>query len=97
VGRILFPFRFGQSSTFSALNQISNHQRRSGHGKTAPSRVFVASGGVSLENAADFIKVRVDALGLGGGLIPKSDDEFDRGAALAHKLLEVALKARESR
>jgi 2-dehydro-3-deoxyphosphogluconate aldolase / (4S)-4-hydroxy-2-oxoglutarate aldolase len=58
---------------------------------------FMASGGVSQENAAEFIKFGVDALGLGGGLIPKSNDEFDQCAALAHKLLEVALKARESR
>jgi 2-dehydro-3-deoxyphosphogluconate aldolase/(4S)-4-hydroxy-2-oxoglutarate aldolase len=58
---------------------------------------FMASGGVSLENAAEFIKFGVDALGLGGGLIPKSNDEFDQCADLAHKLLEVALKARESR
>jgi 2-dehydro-3-deoxyphosphogluconate aldolase / (4S)-4-hydroxy-2-oxoglutarate aldolase len=58
---------------------------------------FMASGGVSLENAAEFIKFGVDALGLGGGLIPKSNDEFDQCAALAHKLVEVALKARESR
>jgi 2-dehydro-3-deoxyphosphogluconate aldolase / (4S)-4-hydroxy-2-oxoglutarate aldolase len=58
---------------------------------------FMASGGVSLENAAEFIKFGVDALGLGGGLIPKSNDEFEQCADLAHKLLEVALKARESR
>ena len=58
---------------------------------------FMASGGVNLENAAEFIKFGVDALGLGGGLIPKSDDEFDQCAALAHQLLEVALKARASR
>ena len=58
---------------------------------------FMASGGVSLENAAEFIKFGVDALGLGGGLIPKSDAEFEQCADLARKLLEVALKARESR
>jgi 2-dehydro-3-deoxyphosphogluconate aldolase / (4S)-4-hydroxy-2-oxoglutarate aldolase len=58
---------------------------------------FMASGGVSLENAAEFIKFGVDALGLGGGLIPKSNDEFDRCAELAHELLEVALKARALR
>jgi hypothetical protein len=40
---------------------------------------------------------RLRQLGLGGGLIPKSNDEFDQCAALAHQLLEVALKARESR
>jgi 2-dehydro-3-deoxyphosphogluconate aldolase/(4S)-4-hydroxy-2-oxoglutarate aldolase len=57
----------------------------------------MASGGVTLENAAEFIKFGVDALGLGGGLIPKSNDEFDQCADLAKQLLEVALKARESR
>jgi len=57
---------------------------------------LMASGGVSLENAAEFIKFGVDALGLGGGLIPKSNDEFDRCADLAHKLLEVAIRARDS-
>jgi len=58
---------------------------------------FMASGGVNLENAAEFIKFGVDALGLGGGLIPKSDDEFDQCARVAHQLLDVALKARDSR
>jgi 2-dehydro-3-deoxyphosphogluconate aldolase/(4S)-4-hydroxy-2-oxoglutarate aldolase len=58
---------------------------------------FMASGGVNLENAAEFIRFGVDALGLGGALIPKSDDEFDRCAELAHKLMEVALEARASR
>ena len=58
---------------------------------------FMASGGVNLENAAEFIKFGVDALGLGGGLIPKSNDEFDQCAELAHQLLDVALKARASR
>ena len=57
----------------------------------------MASGGVNLENAAEFIKFGVDALGLGGGLIPKSNDEFDQCAELAHQLLDVALKARASR
>jgi 2-dehydro-3-deoxyphosphogluconate aldolase / (4S)-4-hydroxy-2-oxoglutarate aldolase len=58
---------------------------------------FMASGGVNLENAAEFIRFGVDALGLGGGLIPKSDDEFDQCAAVAQQLLDVALKARASR
>jgi 2-dehydro-3-deoxyphosphogluconate aldolase/(4S)-4-hydroxy-2-oxoglutarate aldolase len=58
---------------------------------------FMASGGVSLENAAEFIKFGVDALGLGGGLIPKSNDEFDQCAELAHELLDVVLKARALR
>jgi 2-keto-3-deoxy-6-phosphogluconate aldolase len=58
---------------------------------------LMASGGVNLENAPEFIKFGVGALGLGGGLIPKSNDEFEQCAALAHQLLEVALKARDSR
>jgi 2-dehydro-3-deoxyphosphogluconate aldolase/(4S)-4-hydroxy-2-oxoglutarate aldolase len=58
---------------------------------------FMASGGVNLENAAEFIQFGADVLGLGGGLIPKSNDQFEQCAALAHQLLEVALKARESR
>jgi 2-dehydro-3-deoxyphosphogluconate aldolase / (4S)-4-hydroxy-2-oxoglutarate aldolase len=58
---------------------------------------LMASGGVNLENAAEFMQFGVDALGLGGGLIPKSNDEFDQCATLAHQLLEVALKARASR
>ena len=58
---------------------------------------FMATGGVNLENAAEFIKFGVDALGIGGGLIPKSNDEFDKCAALAHQLLEIALRARAAR
>jgi 2-dehydro-3-deoxyphosphogluconate aldolase/(4S)-4-hydroxy-2-oxoglutarate aldolase len=58
---------------------------------------LMASGGVNLENAAEFIKCGVDALGLGGGLIPKSEGEFDQCSELAHQLLEVVLKARASR
>lgn len=58
---------------------------------------FMASGGINLENAAEFIKFGADALGLGGGLIPKSNGDFDHCAALAHQLLEVAVKARDSR
>jgi 2-dehydro-3-deoxyphosphogluconate aldolase/(4S)-4-hydroxy-2-oxoglutarate aldolase len=58
---------------------------------------FMASGGVNLQNAAEFIKFGVDALGLGGALIPKNDDEFDRCAEMAQRLLEVARNARASR
>jgi 2-dehydro-3-deoxyphosphogluconate aldolase / (4S)-4-hydroxy-2-oxoglutarate aldolase len=57
---------------------------------------FMASGGVNLENAAEFIKFGVDALGLGGALIPKTNDEFDRCAEMAQRLLEVARNARAS-
>jgi len=58
---------------------------------------LMASGGITLENAAEFIKFGVDVLGLGGGLIPKSDSEFDQCADLARKILEIALKARDER
>ena len=58
---------------------------------------LMASGGVNLENAAEFIKFGVDALGLGGALIPKTNDEFDRCAEMAQRLLEVARSARASR
>jgi 2-dehydro-3-deoxyphosphogluconate aldolase / (4S)-4-hydroxy-2-oxoglutarate aldolase len=58
---------------------------------------FMASGGVNLENAAEFIKFGVDALGIGGALIPKNNHEFDRCAETAQRLLEVARKARASR
>ena len=57
----------------------------------------MASVGVNLENAAEFVKFGVDALGLAGRLFPKSNDEFDQCTALAHQLLEVVLKARDSR
>ncbi|MBV8378484.1 MAG: bifunctional 4-hydroxy-2-oxoglutarate aldolase/2-dehydro-3-deoxy-phosphogluconate aldolase [Verrucomicrobia bacterium] len=42
---------------------------------------FMASGGINLENAAEFIKFGADALGLGGGLIPKPNGDFDQCAA----------------
>jgi 2-dehydro-3-deoxyphosphogluconate aldolase / (4S)-4-hydroxy-2-oxoglutarate aldolase len=58
---------------------------------------FMASGGVNLENAAEFIKFGVDALGLGGALIPKTNDEFDLCAEMAQRLLEVARNARAPR
>jgi 2-dehydro-3-deoxyphosphogluconate aldolase / (4S)-4-hydroxy-2-oxoglutarate aldolase len=58
---------------------------------------FMASGGVNLENAPEFIKFGVDALGLGGALIPKTNDEFDRCGETARRLLEVARNARASR
>ena len=58
---------------------------------------FMASGGVNLDNAAEFIKFGVDILGLGGALIPKSNEEFDRCAEMALRLLEVARSARASR
>jgi 2-keto-3-deoxy-6-phosphogluconate aldolase len=58
---------------------------------------LVASGGINVENAADFITSGVDALGVGGALIPKSNDDFDRCAQTAWRLLEVARNARASR
>src|ERR1700731_1177674 len=38
---------------------------------------LMATGGVNLENAQAFMHFGVDALGIRGALIPKSDDEFD--------------------
>jgi 2-dehydro-3-deoxyphosphogluconate aldolase/(4S)-4-hydroxy-2-oxoglutarate aldolase len=58
---------------------------------------LMASGGVTLENAAEFIKFGSDVLGLGGGLIPKSNDEFDQCADLAQRVLKIALRARDER
>ena len=58
---------------------------------------LMASGGINAENAAEFIRFGVDALGVGGALIPRANDEFDRCAELAQRLLEVARKARASR
>jgi 2-dehydro-3-deoxyphosphogluconate aldolase/(4S)-4-hydroxy-2-oxoglutarate aldolase len=39
----------------------------------------------------------VDALGVGGALIPKSNDEFDRCAEIAQRLLAIVREARASR
>ncbi|HYY30719.1 MAG TPA: bifunctional 4-hydroxy-2-oxoglutarate aldolase/2-dehydro-3-deoxy-phosphogluconate aldolase [Chthoniobacterales bacterium] len=58
---------------------------------------LMASGGVNLENAAEFIKFGADALGIGGALIPKKNDEFDLCTEMARRLLEVARTARASR
>jgi 2-dehydro-3-deoxyphosphogluconate aldolase/(4S)-4-hydroxy-2-oxoglutarate aldolase len=58
---------------------------------------LMATGGVNLENAQDFMHFGVDALGIGGALIPKSDDEFDRCAETAQRLLEIVREARASR
>lgn len=58
---------------------------------------LLATGGVNLENASEFIKFGADALGIGGSLIPKSSGEFDRCAEVAQRLLEIARKARAAR
>jgi 2-dehydro-3-deoxyphosphogluconate aldolase / (4S)-4-hydroxy-2-oxoglutarate aldolase len=58
---------------------------------------LMATGGVNLENARDFIRFGVDALGVGGALIPKSNDELDRCAEIAQRLLEIVREARASR
>lgn len=58
---------------------------------------LMATGGINLENAWDFITFGVDALGVGGALIPKSDDEFDRCGEIAQRLLEIVREARLSR
>jgi 2-dehydro-3-deoxyphosphogluconate aldolase/(4S)-4-hydroxy-2-oxoglutarate aldolase len=58
---------------------------------------LMATGGINLENARDFVAFGVDAVGVGGALIPKSNDEFDRCAEIAQRLLEIVLEARARR
>jgi 2-dehydro-3-deoxyphosphogluconate aldolase / (4S)-4-hydroxy-2-oxoglutarate aldolase len=58
---------------------------------------LMATGGVNLENARDMIRFGADALGVGGALIPKSNDQFERCREDAQRLLDVARKARTSR
>jgi 2-dehydro-3-deoxyphosphogluconate aldolase/(4S)-4-hydroxy-2-oxoglutarate aldolase len=58
---------------------------------------LMATGGVNLENARDFIAFGVDALGVGGALIPKSNDEFERCGEIAQRLLQIVREARATR
>jgi 2-dehydro-3-deoxyphosphogluconate aldolase/(4S)-4-hydroxy-2-oxoglutarate aldolase len=58
---------------------------------------LVATGGVNLDNARDFVVCGVDALGVGGALIPKANDEFDRCGEIAQRLLEIVREARAIR
>jgi 2-dehydro-3-deoxyphosphogluconate aldolase / (4S)-4-hydroxy-2-oxoglutarate aldolase len=58
---------------------------------------LMATGGVNLENAAEFLKFGADALGIGGALTPRNTGEFDRCAEVAQRLLEIARKARAGR
>jgi 2-dehydro-3-deoxyphosphogluconate aldolase/(4S)-4-hydroxy-2-oxoglutarate aldolase len=58
---------------------------------------LMATGGVNLENAHDLIKCGADVLGVGGALIPKSDDEFQHCRETAQRLLDIAREARTSR
>jgi 2-dehydro-3-deoxyphosphogluconate aldolase / (4S)-4-hydroxy-2-oxoglutarate aldolase len=58
---------------------------------------LMATGGVNLDNAHDFIAFGVDALGVGGALIPKTNDEFDRCGEIAQQLLEIVREARATR
>jgi 2-dehydro-3-deoxyphosphogluconate aldolase/(4S)-4-hydroxy-2-oxoglutarate aldolase len=58
---------------------------------------LMATGGVNLENASEFIKFGADALGIGGALMPKNNGEFDRCAEMAQRLLEIARNARAAR
>jgi 2-dehydro-3-deoxyphosphogluconate aldolase/(4S)-4-hydroxy-2-oxoglutarate aldolase len=58
---------------------------------------LMATGGINLENARDFITFGVDALGVGGALIPKTNDEFDRCGEIAQRLLQIAREARATR
>jgi 2-dehydro-3-deoxyphosphogluconate aldolase/(4S)-4-hydroxy-2-oxoglutarate aldolase len=58
---------------------------------------LMASGGINADNAHDFVTSGADAIGVGGALIPKNNDEFDRCAEMAQRLLEITRKARASR
>jgi 2-dehydro-3-deoxyphosphogluconate aldolase/(4S)-4-hydroxy-2-oxoglutarate aldolase len=58
---------------------------------------LMATGGINLENARDFIINGVEALGVGGALIPKSNDEFDRCGESAQRFLEIVRQARAAR
>jgi 2-dehydro-3-deoxyphosphogluconate aldolase/(4S)-4-hydroxy-2-oxoglutarate aldolase len=58
---------------------------------------LMATGGVNLKNASEYIKAGADALGIGGALMPKEKGEFDRCAEMAQRLLEVARNARATR
>jgi 2-dehydro-3-deoxyphosphogluconate aldolase / (4S)-4-hydroxy-2-oxoglutarate aldolase len=58
---------------------------------------LMATGGVNVENARDFIAFGVDAIGVGGALIPKANDEFDRCGEIAQRLLQIVREARATR
>ena len=58
---------------------------------------LIATGGVNLENAHEFFRFGVDAVGLGSSLIPKSNDEFNRCSDIAREFLKIAREARASR
>jgi 2-dehydro-3-deoxyphosphogluconate aldolase/(4S)-4-hydroxy-2-oxoglutarate aldolase len=58
---------------------------------------LMATGGINLENARDFIANGVEALGVGGALIPKSNDEFERCRENAQRFLEIVRQARAAR
>jgi 2-dehydro-3-deoxyphosphogluconate aldolase / (4S)-4-hydroxy-2-oxoglutarate aldolase len=58
---------------------------------------LMATGGINLENAREFIAFGVDAVGVGGALIPKANGEFDRCGEIAQRLLEIVREARASR
>src|ERR1700733_11370319 len=58
---------------------------------------LMATGGINLENARDFIAFGVDALGVGGALIPKANDEFERCGEVAQRFLQIVREARATR
>jgi 2-dehydro-3-deoxyphosphogluconate aldolase / (4S)-4-hydroxy-2-oxoglutarate aldolase len=58
---------------------------------------LMATGGINLENARDFIAFGVEALGVGGALIPKANDEFERCGEVAQRFLQIVREARATR
>jgi 2-dehydro-3-deoxyphosphogluconate aldolase / (4S)-4-hydroxy-2-oxoglutarate aldolase len=61
-----------------------------------PEIPLIATGGVNLENARDFIRFGADALGIGGALIPKSNSEFSQCNETAKELLRIVRETRKS-
>jgi 2-dehydro-3-deoxyphosphogluconate aldolase/(4S)-4-hydroxy-2-oxoglutarate aldolase len=58
---------------------------------------LIATGGVNLENADEFFRFGVDALGIGSSLIPKSNDDFNLCRDMAREFLKIAREARAGR
>ena len=58
---------------------------------------LIATGGVNLKNAHEFIRFGADALGIGSSLIPKSNDDFNRCAEIAREFLKIAREASKTR
>lgn len=82
----VFPAKVGGSTYISALKG------------PLPQISLLPVGGVSLDNATDFIKAGAFAVGVGGNLVKKEflkEENFDGLTQLSRKFVEVIRKARE--